>query len=100
MPLTAPRQNRYDRGVRVLRLVIVLWIGCCSVAEARDLQAAKQHYRKAAQAFAKGAFKEAADEYVLAYQASDDPLLLYNIGVSLRLSEQRPQALRAFRMYL
>jgi hypothetical protein len=71
-----------------------------TLAEARDLDAARRHFRNAMRAFAVGAYRDAADEYILSYQASDDPLLLYNIAASYRLSQQRPQALRAYRMYL
>jgi hypothetical protein len=72
----------------------------CAVAQASDLGAAREHYKKAAHAFDSGAYNQAADEYTLAYQASDDPLLLYNIAVALRLSNHLPQSLRAYRMYL
>lgn len=81
-------------------LLLALCVSWCAVAQAGDLAAAREHYKKAAQAFHSGAYNRAADEYTLAYQASDDPLLLYNIAVALRLSQQRPQALRAYRMYL
>ncbi len=80
--------------------LVVLGICCCASAQARDLGAARDHYKKAAQAFAGGVYDRAAEEYTLAYQASDDPLLLYNIGVSLRLGHHRLEALRAYRMYL
>jgi len=83
-------------SLRWLLLLVCSW----TFAEARDLDAARRHYKKAAEAFAHGGYHEAADEYILSYQASDDPVLLYNIGVALRLDHQRPQAVRAFRMYL
>jgi hypothetical protein len=80
--------------------ILVLAIGCCSVAQAVDLRAARDHYKKATHAFNSGAYNLAADEYTLAYQASDDPLLLYNIAVSFRRAHHVPQAVRAYRMYL
>jgi hypothetical protein len=103
--LTAIAPSEYDgSGVSWLHrtrvtLGILALVWSWSV-EARDLDAARDHYRKAAQAFQAQAFDKAADEYTLSYQASDDPVLLYNIAVSLRMSHQRPQAMRAYRMYL
>jgi len=85
---------------KAISRVIVLLLCASAPAQARDLEAARRHFRKASQSFAGGDFQAAATEYTLAYQASDDPLLLYNIAVALRLSGQRPQALRAYRMYL
>jgi len=90
------RLTRSTLGV----LALVWSCSISSSARARDLEAARDHYRKAVEAFHQGAFAKAADEYTLSYQASDDPVLLYDIAVSLRRSQQRPQALRAYRMYL
>jgi hypothetical protein len=105
--LTAPAPSEYDEsGVSWLRWrrstlgTLALVASWSLSAEARDLDAAREHYRKAALAFKDGVFDRAADEYTLSYQASDDPVLLFNIAVALRMGHQRPQALRAYRMYL
>jgi hypothetical protein len=69
-------------------------------AHAEDVNAAREHYRKGTTLFDLQKFGEAAHEYELAYEAKDDPALLFNIAQSYRLAGDSQRALGAYKAYL
>ena len=65
-----------------------------------DVQSAREHYAKGKRLYDLGRFADAAREYEAAYQAKDDPALLFNLGQAHRLAGNYPQALLAYKAYL
>lgn len=65
-----------------------------------DVPAAREHYAKGKRLYDLGRFADAAKEYEAAYQAKDDPALLYNLGQAHRLAHENPAALLAYKAYL
>jgi tetratricopeptide (TPR) repeat protein len=65
-----------------------------------DVEAARAHYRKGKTYFDLQRYHDAAREYEAAYEAKNDPALLFNIGQSYRLAGEYPPALGAYRSYL
>jgi hypothetical protein len=102
--LTVFGRSRYDRTVqicRLLALVVVLGaVGTASPAYALDESAARQHFEKATEAFTRGRYDDAVREYLLAYRASNDSSLLFNVAQSHRLAGHYSSALQYYRMYL
>lgn len=88
----------------ILRLTAVMAVlavaGAASAEQLDDVNAARTHYKKGTRAFELGHYSEAIKEYEAAYEAKDDPALLYNIGQAYRLSGNNAEALRAYKMYL
>ena len=84
---------------RIVTLLCVLLRGC-PLAFADDAGAARDHYRKGTRLYELNHFAEAAAEYELAYQAKDDPALLFNIGQAYRFDGQNKKALGAYKQYL
>ena len=69
-------------------------------AAAEDIQVARKHYRRASTLYDLRRYREAAKEYEAAYEAKDDPSLLFNIGQSYRLANEAADALASYRAYL
>jgi tetratricopeptide (TPR) repeat protein len=65
-----------------------------------DVATAREHYQKGKVYYDLQRYLEAAREYELAYEAKDDPALLFNIGQSYRLGGEPGKALGAYRAYL
>lgn len=65
-----------------------------------DVAAAKEHFLNGKKLYDLGKFADAAAEYELAYQAKDDPALLFNIGQAYRLAGNLPKAILAYKAYL
>jgi tetratricopeptide (TPR) repeat protein len=65
-----------------------------------DVAAARDHFAKGKRLYDVGRFAEAASEYEAAYQAKDDPALLFNLGQAYRLAGQPGKALLAYKAYL
>jgi len=63
-------------------------------------QAAREHYRKGSVAYELGHYDVAVSEYEAAYQAFNEPTLLYNLGQAHRLAKHFADALHFYRMYL
>lgn len=84
-----------------------LWLASClavclaaSTAQADDPAAARQHYNEGTKAFDLGLYDKAVSEYMMAYQAVNDPALLYNLAQAHRLGGHVREALRFYRVYL
>src|SRR2546423_2920568 len=84
--------------MRAICFLVVVLTASTVVADERAL--ARDHYVKGTKAFDLGLYEDAIREYMLAYQAKDDPALLYNIGQAHRLAGHAPDALRFYRIYL
>jgi tetratricopeptide (TPR) repeat protein len=67
---------------------------------ADDVDSAREHFSKGKKLYDVGRFAEAATEYELAYQAKDDPALLFNLGQAYRLAGNSAKAILAYRAYL
>jgi tetratricopeptide (TPR) repeat protein len=86
------------------RLGIVL--GCLlalapSTAVADDAsRVAMDHFHRGTRAYDLGHFTEAAAEYEKAYEAKENPALLYNLGQAYRGAGEHQKALNAYRAYL
>ncbi len=83
------------------------WIPLCLIvclatttARADDPAAARLHYKEGTKAFDLGLYDKAIAEYMTAYQAVNDPALLYNLAQAHRLAGHPRDALRFYRVYL
>ena len=70
------------------------------VAHADAVTTAKEHYTRGSTLFDLGRFEEAAKEFEAAYEAKNDPALLFNIGQSFRSAGLYAKALVAYRAFL
>ncbi len=89
----------------VVGSTLVILMTLCASPHARaehvdDVQQAREHYAKGKRLYDLGRFADAAREYEAAYQAKDDPALLFNLGQAHRLAGNYPQALLAYKAYL
>lgn len=63
-------------------------------------RSAMEHFRRGTRAYDLGHFTEAAAEYEKAYEAKENPALLYNLGQAYRGAGEHQKALNAYRAYL
>lgn len=81
--------------------VAVLVSGSVAVlGQPTETMSARDHYRKGTQYYDLQRFDDAAREYEAAFQAKEDPALLFNIGQSYRFAKKYEPAAGAFRSYL
>src|SRR5947199_296584 len=80
-----------------LCLVLLSW---SSPSRAEDVAAAREHYKRGTVLFNLQRYLEAAKEYEAAYEAKDDPALLFNIAQSYRLGGDAGRALGAYKNYV
>jgi tetratricopeptide (TPR) repeat protein len=71
-----------------------------SVAGADDRAVAREHYNKGTKLFELGRYDDAIAEYDLAYQAKNDPVLLYNIAQAHRLAGHAQEAVDYYQSFL
>jgi len=86
--------------MRLACFSLVLLVASMAHAEGEDVAAAREHYRRGNKAYDLGRYHEAAQEYEQAYEAKDDPALLFNVAQAYRLAEDYKNALRAYRAFL
>ena len=84
----------------VLSLLVLALLTLTATTARADVTAAREHFRKGKVLFDLQRYLEAAKEYEAAYEAKDDPALLYNIGQAYRLGGDTQKALGAYRSYL
>jgi hypothetical protein len=65
-----------------------------------EVESARQHFKKGNRLFDLQRYLEAAKEYEAAYEAKDDPALLFNIGQAYRLAADYPKAIGAYKSFL
>src|SRR5438045_3672688 len=81
-------------------LLFVAALAMAPPARADEAITARQHYERGTAMFDLGRFAEAAHEYELAFEAKNDPALLFNIGQAYRLDGNYQKALVAYRGFL
>lgn len=95
------RARRAPLGLLVALPVWLLQVGPPEgTARAQDFAAAGQRFATAQEAFAKGDFGKAAREFQAAYDITQDPSLLFNIGESWQRAGDNGKALSSYRAYL
>jgi hypothetical protein len=72
----------------------------CGLAYADEKSVARDHYLKGTKDYDLGLYEESVREYMAAYQAVDDPSLLYDIAQAYRLWGKKGDALRFYKSYL
>ena len=90
------------RWLRAACLALCTWLASLSMpaAHAQDYAAAGQYFDAAQEAFQKGDFKRAAQQYQAAHAITKDPALLFSIGESWQRAGEAQKALDAYRAYL
>jgi tetratricopeptide (TPR) repeat protein len=93
-----------------LRCLVVVLCGCLFVSSSpveaagnntADATAkAREHFVKGTAHYDLGRYREAALEYEAAYEAKNEPSLLFNIGQAYRLAGDLPNALRAYKSFV
>lgn len=90
--------------MRSLIVVLALSLVCgragADQSDERARASAREHYAKGTSFFDLGRYDDAVAEYALAYEAKNEPSLLYNIGQAHRLANRPALALRFYKMYL
>jgi hypothetical protein len=86
------------RSLIVVLLSLLMVPGVRAAEQPNDVATA--HVRKATAAFNLGKYADAAKEYEAAYEQTLDPNLLFNLGQTYRLAENREKALTAYRSFL
>lgn len=81
-----------------LAFVLALWPSRGAADESSRV--AMEHFRRGTRAYDLGHFVEAAAEYEKAYEAKENPALLYNLGQAYRGAGDHQKALNAYRAYL
>ncbi len=90
----------YDDLMKFWALVVA-FVTMSSLAVAKeDVSAAREHYKNGTKLFDLGKYLDAAAEYEAAYEAKDDPSLLFNIAQSYRVGGNKEAALRSYKSFL
>jgi tetratricopeptide (TPR) repeat protein len=87
------------RGLSLAYILMAVLL-LARIAGADAVSAAKEHYARGSTLFDLGRFDDAAKEFEAAYEAKNDPALLFNIGQSYRSAGNYSKALVAYRAYL
>jgi tetratricopeptide (TPR) repeat protein len=91
---------RTTLGIITIVVIATAFLPHARAEHVDDVQSARDHYAKGKRFYDLGRFAEAAKEYEAAYQAKDDPALLFNLGQAHRLAGNYPQALLAYKAYI
>jgi tetratricopeptide (TPR) repeat protein len=81
-------------------MAVLLLAAGAHAGEEDDLASARTHYRRGMKAYDLGRYLDAAHEYEQAYDAKEDPALLFNIAQAYRLGGDNASAVRAYRSFL
>ena len=71
-----------------------------SAARADGTATAREHYKQGMKAYDLGHYADAVKEFEAAYQAQDDPVLLFNLGQAYRFEGRNADAIRSYRAFL
>src|SRR5436190_20070002 len=97
--LEGRRQN--VNRMRLLPITaVLLMIFSNAAANADEAVTAREHYRRGTNAFNLGHYIDAVKEYEAAYQAKEDPALLFNIAQAYRLAGENDAAVRVYKSFL
>jgi tetratricopeptide (TPR) repeat protein len=84
--------------------LLLLLVGAAGVAHAKaedaDKAEARKHFQRGMARYNLTEYREAAIEFQAAYRLHPDPVFLYNLAQSYRLSSQPEEALRFYKTYL
>jgi tetratricopeptide (TPR) repeat protein len=88
--------------MKSLRLLLALTLlGLAAPARAADdVNAAREHFKRGSKLYDLQRFDEAAEAYEKAYEAKDDPALLFNIAQAYRFAHKYEKAIGAYRAFL
>ncbi len=84
----------------LLRVCLLYAVSAGTAAADDTTAAARDHYNRGSTLFDLGRFGEAAREFEAAYEAKNDPALLYNLGQAYRADGQYQKALVSYRAFL
>ena len=79
---------------------LALFLSFLPSAHAEDVAAAKMHYERGTTLFDLQRYVEAAKEYEAAFEAKNDPALLFNIAQAYRFGGDYAKAIAAYRSFL
>jgi len=84
------------------RILVALAVSLLGVARTRadDVNAAREHFKRGSKLYDLQRFEEAAEAYEKAYEAKDDPALLFNIAQAYRFAQKYEKAIGAYRAFL
>lgn len=85
---------------RAAVIATICLIAFAGVARADDVAAAKMHYERGTTLFDLQRYLEAAKEYEAAFEAKNDPALLFNIAQAYRFGGDYSKAIAAYRSFL
>jgi iron complex outermembrane receptor protein len=92
------------RGHTAVSGILLMLLAAASVGHAKsddsEKAEAKKHFQRGLARYNLTEYKEAAIEFQAAYRLHPDPVFLYNLAQSYRLSNQPEEALRFYRTYL
>jgi hypothetical protein len=102
--LVPKEAQAYNSSImRLLGTVVAVWsMLIAGSAHAADVsvEVARQHYNKAVQLYDLGHFDDAIGEFEKAYEAKQDPVLLYNLAQSHRRLGKHKRALDLYKNFL
>lgn len=83
-----------------LAIAFVVLFAFPHVARADDVKAAREHFERGTRLYDLGQYAGAAKEYEAAYEAKDDPALLFNCGQAYRGARNPEKAIVFFKSFL
>jgi tetratricopeptide (TPR) repeat protein len=89
-----------EKKMRLASTLLFVALLLPSQAFADDVQAARDHYKRGTMLYDLTRYHEAALEYEKAFEAKDDPALLFNIAQAHRLAGEYNDAIRMYRSFL
>jgi tetratricopeptide (TPR) repeat protein len=84
---------------RLVGILIAMMI-VPSVRADEKTRAAREHFERGTTYYDLSRFADAAREYEAAYEAKNDPAILFNIGQAWRFAREHEKAIMAFRAFL
>jgi tetratricopeptide (TPR) repeat protein len=81
-------------------MVGLMVLALCGGARADDVNKAREAFKRGSRLYDLQRYQEAAAAYEEAYQAKDDPALLFNIGQAYRGAKEYEKAIGAYKAYL
>jgi tetratricopeptide (TPR) repeat protein len=85
---------------RALPLLLIAIAAAPAAAQSDDVDRAKKHFEVAELHFNEGEYRQAIDQYRKAHALSQEPLLLFNVGLCFEKLDDRASAIASYRDYL
>jgi tetratricopeptide (TPR) repeat protein len=99
----APLMTARDRSAAPLAFALLAFVAVSALAataRADDVAEAREHYKKGTTYYDLGKYADAAKEFEAAYEAKNDPAILFNLAQAHRLAGNPDQALHFYKTYL